>query len=139
MKFARSAVQSSLSLSLDGRYHGGDIILPIPIAAAFNCVMHSTSIWFRIRKMNKVEYHQEKKPSWHFTTINGNKSRTPLGCGGSKFENWWTWLNYMELHTRIIVKKHRKVNFVIFHSRFMSSNFSPRAYVRVRRVENLMT
>ena len=29
------------------------------------------------------------------------------------------WKNYL------LVKKHRKVNFVIFHSRFMSSNFSP--------------
>ena len=27
---------------------------------------------------------------------------TPLGWGGFKFENWWTWPNYMELFTRII-------------------------------------
>ena len=26
----------------------------------------------------------------------------PLGWGGFKFESWWTWPNYMELHTRII-------------------------------------
>ena len=26
----------------------------------------------------------------------------PLGWGGFKFENLWTWPNYMELYTRII-------------------------------------
>ena len=43
------------------------------------------------------------------------------------------WKNYL------LVKKHRKVNFVIFHRRFMSSNFSPRTYDQVWRAENLMT
>ena len=31
-----------------------------------------------------------------------------------------------------LVNKHRKVNFVIFHSRFMSSNFAAGACVRTR-------
>ena len=29
-------------------------------------------------------------------------AKSPLGWGGFKFENWWPWPNYMELHTRII-------------------------------------
>ena len=27
---------------------------------------------------------------------------SPLGWGGLKFENWWTWPSYIELYTRII-------------------------------------
>ena len=30
------------------------------------------------------------------------QSMSPLGWGGFKFENWWTWPNYMGLYTRII-------------------------------------
>ena len=37
-----------------------------------------------------------------------------------------------------LVKKHRKVNFVIFIRRFMSSNFALGAYVWVQRLKNLM-
>ena len=46
----------------------------------------------------------EHVPTWPLISYGFHifSTFTPLGWGGFKFENWWTWPNYMGLYTRII-------------------------------------
>ena len=61
--------------------------------------------WFVMPYSNVVKVYIGFRQKFKIKVQHSNeicRSTAPLGWGGFKFENWWTWPNYIDLYTRII-------------------------------------